>query len=185
MAAEPEPALDTGRDEVALAVRVTPMRRRHLRAVLRIENQTYARPWTTALFLSELGLRATRCYLVARVGRRVVGYAGLMMSNTDGHVTTIAVDPRHRRRRIGTRLLLALARDARARQAERLTLEVRMSAEGAQELYRRFGFKSAGVRKHYYTDTNEDALIMWSQPVGTDAYAQRLARIEGEAVSRC
>ena len=63
------------------------MRRRHLRAVLRIEQQVYPRPWSTSLFLSELALRSTRAYIVARVGRELVGYAGLMMTLDDGHVT--------------------------------------------------------------------------------------------------
>ncbi len=64
----------------ALVVHVVPMRRRHVRAVLRIEQQVYPRPWTLSLFLSELALRSSRAYLVARVGRDVVGYGGLMMS---------------------------------------------------------------------------------------------------------
>jgi len=125
-----------------LAVHVAPMRRRHLRAVLRIEAQVYPRPWSASLFLSELALRSTRAYYVARVGRDVVGYAGLMMTAGDGHVTTIAVHPRWHRHRIGTRLLLALARDAVARGAGALTLEVRLSNKAAQHLYRRFGFRA-------------------------------------------
>ncbi|HZJ26685.1 MAG TPA: ribosomal protein S18-alanine N-acetyltransferase [Acidimicrobiia bacterium] len=169
---------EQGTDDDALSVHVAPMRRRHLRAVLRIETQVYPRPWTTALFASELRLRATRAYMVARVGRDVVGYAGLMMTGADGHVTTIAVDPRWQRHRVGTRLLLALASEARAREAEQLTLEVRMSNRGAQDLYRRFGFEDAGVRKGYYADTKEDALIMWSHDIGTEAYAELLASIE-------
>ena len=74
--------------------------------------QVYPRPWSHSLFVSELALRSTRAYFVAKVGRDIVGYAGLMMSLTDGHVTTIAVDPAWHRHSIGTRLLLALAREA-------------------------------------------------------------------------
>ena len=79
-------------------------------SVLRIEEQVYPRPWSMSLFLSELALRTTRAYFVARVGRDVVGYAGLMMTAEDGHVTTIAVDPKWHRHKVGTRLLLGLAR---------------------------------------------------------------------------
>ena len=86
--------------------------------------QVYPRPWTHSLFVSELALRSTRAYVVAKVGRDIVGYAGLMMSLSDGHVTTIAVDPAWHRHGIGTRLLLALAREAIARGATALTLEV-------------------------------------------------------------
>jgi ribosomal-protein-alanine N-acetyltransferase len=161
-----------------LEVHIVPMRRRHLRSVLRIEEQVYPRPWSHSLFVSELALRATRAYVVARVGREIVGYAGVMMSLTDGHVTTIAVDPRWHRYGIGSRLLLALAREAVARDATALTLEVRLSNKGAQELYRRFGFTAVGVRKGYYADTGEDALVMWAYEVDRPAYTQLLASLE-------
>jgi ribosomal-protein-alanine N-acetyltransferase len=161
-----------------LTVHLQPMRRRHLRSVLRIEQQVYPRPWTMSLFLSELALRSTRVYYVARVGREVVGYAGLMMTLDEGHVTTIAVDPVRHREKIGTRLLLALARDAIARGATSLTLEVRMSNTPAQDLYRRFGFGPVGVRKNYYQEVNEDALVMWAHEVDRPEYAELLASIE-------
>ena len=128
--------------------------------MLRIEQQVYPRPWSASLFHSELALRSTRAYYIARIGRELVGYAGLMMTVDDGHVTTIAVDPEWHRHKIGTRLLLVLAREAIARGAASLTLEVRMSNRGAQELYRQFGFGPVGVRKNYYQEVNEDALVM-------------------------
>ena len=93
-------------------VHIVPMRRRHVRGVLRIEQQVYPRPWTMSLFLSELALRSSRAYFVTRIGRDVVGYGGLMMSADDGHITTLAVDPRWQRHQIGTRLLLVLTREA-------------------------------------------------------------------------
>ena len=170
MAAEIEP-----RD---LDVRLVAMRRRHLRSVLRIEAKVYPVPWSMSLFLSELALRSTRAYYVAFVGRQVVGYAGLMMTLDDGHVTTIAVDPEWHRRSIGTRLLLALAREAVERNATALTLEVRLSNRAAQELYRRFGFIPVGVRKGYYADTGEDALVMWAYEVSEPPYARLLDGLE-------
>jgi ribosomal-protein-alanine N-acetyltransferase len=154
------------------------MRRRHLRSVLRIESQVYPTPWTHGLFVSELALRSTRAYVIARVGREVIGYAGLMMSLDDGHVTTVAVDPEWHRQGIGTRMLVALAREAIARGATALTLEVRLSHRGAQQLYQRFGFTAVGVRKGYYADTGEDALIMWSHNVDQAEYLALLDRLE-------
>jgi [ribosomal protein S18]-alanine N-acetyltransferase len=162
----------------ALTVHVTPMRRRHVRQVLRIEQQVYPRPWSHSLFLSELALRTTRAYFVARVGRDLVGYGGLMMSGEDGHITTIAVDPKWHRHKIGTRLMVVLARSALARGAENLTLEVRLSNLPAQHLYRRFGFAPVGVRKNYYQETNEDALVMWSHGIHTPDYDGLLDSIE-------
>ena len=163
----------------SLEVRITAMRRRHLRSVLRIENEVYPRPWSLGLFMSELAIRNGRVYLVARVGASVVGYAGMLFSLDDGHVTTIAVDPMWHRSKIGTRLLLQLLRRGIAEGAKNFTLEVRMSNDGAQALYRRFGFVPAGVRKGYYVETNEDAMVMWAHDVDQPEYRARLAEIEG------
>ena len=159
-------------------VRISLMRRRHLRPVLRIEAQVYPRPWSLALFMSELALRSTRDYTVARVDGMVVGYSGLMLAGEDAHVTTIAVDPAWHRRGIGTRLLLNMARTAVSRGAQHLTLEVRVGNDAAQVLYRRFGFYPAGVRKNYYAETNEDALVMWADDIASPEYRQRLADLE-------
>ncbi len=174
MAAE----LDPETTEAAPTVHVQPMRRRHIRSVLRIEQQVYPRPWSSSLFLSELALRSTRAYYVARIGRELVGYAGLMMTLDEGHVTTIAVEPRRHRSKIGTRLLLVLVREAIARGATALTLEVRMSNTAAQDMYRRFGFGPVGVRKNYYQEVNEDALVMWAHEVDQPGYAALLDSIE-------
>ena len=168
------------------AVEITPMKRRHLRGVLKIENQVYPRPWSMGLFMSEIGYREGRVYLVARVGGTVVGYGGLMLVLEDGHITTLAVDPRWQRDSIGSRLLLALAEAGMARGIEHLTLEVRLSNEPAKELYRRFGFVPAGIRKGYYQETNEDALVMWAHDLATPEMATRRAElaagVRGETV---
>jgi ribosomal-protein-alanine N-acetyltransferase len=101
-----------------------------------------------------------------------------MVSEDDGHITTLAVDPAWHRNKIGTRLLLTLARTAIRRGASNLTLEVRVTNTAAQEMYRRFGFRPAGIRKNYYVETNEDALVMWAHDVDTPEYGRRLAEIE-------
>jgi ribosomal-protein-alanine N-acetyltransferase len=165
-------------DVAALTVHVQPMRRRHIRSIMRIEQQVYPRPWSPSLFMSELALRSTRAYFVARVGRDLVGYAGLMMTLDEGHVTTIAVEPRRHRAKIATRLLLVLVREAIERGATAMTLEVRMSNVGAQDLYRRFGFGPVGVRKNYYQEVNEDALVMWVHDVDQPEYRALLDSIE-------
>lgn len=164
--------------EDELAVHIVPMRRRHLRSVLRIEQSVYPTPWTQNLFLSEIALRISRVYLVARVGGSVVGYGGVMLVGEDAHVTTLAVDPSWHRRQIASRLLLQLTRDAVERGAHNLTLEVRVTNTAAQELYRRFGFAPVGVRRGYYVETKEDALIMWAEHVDSADHAQLLRQIE-------
>jgi ribosomal-protein-alanine N-acetyltransferase len=91
------------------SVVITPMRRRHLPGVLAIESRVYPRPWSSKLFEDEME-RNGRCYLVARQGEAVVGYAGLLMIADDGHVATVAVDPGLQGRAIATRLLVELVR---------------------------------------------------------------------------
>lgn len=161
-------------------VRISPMRRRHLPAVLRIERQVYPGPWTMGLYLGELALPGSRFYVVGRLGSRLVGYGGLMCGEDEGHITTLAVDPGVQGQRLGTRLLLVLVHRAIARGMTALTLEVRVSNQVAQALYRRFGFAPAGVRKNYYAEVGEDALVMWAHDVDTAAYAVRIAQIEAE-----
>jgi ribosomal-protein-alanine N-acetyltransferase len=161
-------------EDLPLHVTITPLRRRHLRSVLKIEARVYPRPWSLGLFMSELALKTTRAYLAAKVGTEVVGYAGLMITGSDGHVTTVAVDPTWHRNGIGTRLMLGLSDAAVARGCTGLTLEVRVSNTGAQEMYRRFGFAPAGIRKNYYTETNEDAIVMWAHDIDLAEHRHRL-----------
>ncbi len=164
-------------DPADLEVVVGPMRRRHLRGVLRIEHEVYPKPWSLGLFMSELRFGPSRVYVVARVGSKVVGFGGLMLVVDEGHITTLAVDPRWHRHHIGTRIVHTLVEAAIERGAKNLTLEVRMTNEAAQGLYRAFGFAPAGVRKGYYVESNEDALIMWANDVDTPDYAARLDRL--------
>ncbi len=156
---------------------ISPMRRRHLRGVSRIENQVNHRPWSSSLFAGELRLPNSRHYVVALEGATVVGFGGVMYTGFEAHLTNIAVDPDARRRQIATRLMLVLMADCRARGVEDMTLEVRMTNEGAQELYRNFGFAPGGIRRNYYADIGEDALIMWAHDLQGPDQDVRLERI--------
>jgi len=153
------------------------MKRRHLRGVMAIERQVYPRPWSPNLFLSEMAETGNRCYIVARIDREVVGYGGLICYGDEAHVTNIAVDPLQHRHKIGTRLLHDLILAAIDMGAEALSLEVRVSNWGAQRMYGRFGFRPVGVRKNYYQEINEDALIMWLDGIRSSEYPNRLRRL--------
>ncbi len=102
--------------------------------------------------------------------RRVVGYAGLWLMVDEAHVTSIAVSPLFRGFGVGELLLLALVDVSREIGAQYMTLEVRVSNTLAQRLYRKYGFKETGVRRRYYSDNNEDALIMWSDPLESPGF---------------
>lgn len=168
---------DRGGHRDAGPITIVPLRRRHLTDVLAIETQVYPRPWTRSLFEGEID-RADRCYVAARSGDRLVGYAGSLLMLDEGHIGTVAVDPRWQGCGVATRLLLEIVRGALDRGATDLTLEVRVSNHRAQALYRRFGFAPAGVRKGYYAETNEDAIVMWAHDADSEAYRARLTVIE-------
>ncbi len=158
---------------------ISPMRRRHVREVLTIERLVYPRPWSAALFFSEISQRATRYYLVAHMRKELVGYGGLMCQYDEGHITTLAVHPHDQHRGIATRMLWSLTTEARARGLRSLALEVRVANWPAQRLYSWFGFRPVGVRKNYYAETGEDALVMWVEDVQGVEYEARLAEILG------
>ena len=113
---------------------------------------------------------------VGRGRGRIVGYAGLWFNVDEAHVTNVAVQPDEQRCGVATALLLALAEATIERGDAAWTLEVRVSAKGAQELYRRFGFTPAGVRARYYENT-EDAIVMWCNDIQGDDYRAR-ARLD-------
>jgi [ribosomal protein S18]-alanine N-acetyltransferase len=156
---------------------VSRMRRRHLRGVMAIERQVYPRPWSPNLFLSEMAESRNRCYLVARMDRDVVGYGGVICYGEEAHVTNVAVDPMHQRARIGSRILHDLILAGVDMGAEAVSLEVRVTNWSAQRVYARFGFRPVGVRKNYYQEINEDALIMWLDEIRTPAYREKLAEL--------
>jgi ribosomal-protein-alanine N-acetyltransferase len=168
------------RDHGLPSIELTKMRRRHLRKVLAIEAQVYPRPWSASLFLSEISQRGTRTYLVARRGTEVLGYAGMMFTGFEAHVTNIAVDPAFHGQKVGTRLLLTLVTEAIARGCETISLEVRVSNSVAQSMYEKFGFSVSGVRKGYYIETNEDALVMSVEGALSTDYRLRLQGIREE-----
>lgn len=171
----------TGIDERgAPDLQITRMRRRHLKGVMAIERQVYPRPWSPNLFMSEMRQTKDRAYLVAIVEKEVAGYGGLLSYGDEAHITTIAVHPDQHRRKIGTRLMIELVERAREMGAVAVSLEVRVTNHAAQRMYGRFGFRPIGVRKNYYQEINEDALVMWTDDIRTPEYSRILRDIASE-----
>ena len=139
---------------------------RDLTAIDRIERRSYPTPWSRSMFASELAKPSSICIgaFDADDGA-LVGYIIIARYVDAWHVMNIAVDPDHQRRGVATMLLEQLL-DMTADDGQRgYTLEVRVSNQGAIRLYERFGFRPRGIRRAYYTDNREDALIMWKDPV--------------------
>ena len=130
--------------------------------VIAIERRAFPTPWSLAMFVLELSKPSGVC-LAARRDGRMVGYVVCSRYDTVWHIMNVAVDPDQRRTGVATALLDALLQRVGDSQA-RYTLEVRESNAAAIALYERFGFRSAGMRRRYYQDNGEDALIMWRTP---------------------
>ena len=139
---------------------IGPMRIADVAAVLEIERLSFSSPWPAFAFEQELTANRLAHYRVARLADRVVAFGGIWLMVDEAHITTFGVHPDHRRQGIGRRLLLGLAEVAIELGSARMTLEVRVSNEPAQRLYRSFGFNVSGRRAAYYSDDGEDALVM-------------------------
>jgi ribosomal-protein-alanine N-acetyltransferase len=155
-----------------------------LPAVHEIERESFSTPWPEHAYRQELEQNKLAHYLVARYGDRIVGFAGTWLLVDEAHVTTFATRASWRRQGIGERLLIALLDMARARGANEATLEVRPTNMAARRLYEKFGFKVVGVRPRYYTDNNEDALIMTTEPLEGWPMRERLAGLRAEMAAR-
>ncbi|MGO0058992.1 ribosomal protein S18-alanine N-acetyltransferase [Brevibacillus fluminis] len=130
-------------------------------AVGELERLAFPTPWPVDAFVNELTINQNAKYLLAIADEKVVAYCGVWVILDEAHITNIAVHPDYRGRKIGERLMRQIMGLARLFGAERMTLEVRPSNTTARNLYGKLGFIAAGVRKGYYSDNNEDAIIMW------------------------
>jgi ribosomal-protein-alanine N-acetyltransferase len=158
------------------------MRMADVAAVLEIERLSFSSPWPAFAFEQELTANRLAHYRVARLGDRVVAFGGIWLMVDEAHITTFGVHPDHRRRGIGRRLLLQLAEVALDLGSARMTLEVRVSNEPAQRLYRSFGFNVTGRRISYYSDDGEDALVMTTPDLTGPAMRAVLAAERARAV---
>jgi len=137
------------------------MRVTDLDEVLYIEHRSFTTPWSRAAYHRELVTNGYATYIVGRVDGRVIAYGGMWVILDEAHVTNIAVHPEHRDCGVGRLTMRALEQKAVELGACRMTLEVRVSNTAARRLYEALGFRGTGVRRSYYSDTHEDAIVMW------------------------
>jgi ribosomal-protein-alanine N-acetyltransferase len=149
--------------DMSCVLRVRPMLADDLDGVMAVEQGAFHTPWSRSAFEEELAQNRLARYLVALDGDKIVGYAGTWLVITEAHVTNVAVHNDRRREGIGRFLMEALMKLAREEGMGSMTLEVRVSNEAARALYQQLGFVSAGIRKNYYSETKEDALILWRE----------------------
>ncbi|MBM4765374.1 ribosomal protein S18-alanine N-acetyltransferase [Bacillus sp. B15-48] len=129
--------------------------------ILEIETQSFTTPWSKEAFNNELTNNKFAFYTVIEVDNQVVGYCGSWVIIDEVHITNIAILPDYRGMKLGEALLCKVMDSVREIGAKTMTLEVRVSNTIAQSLYKKLGFQEGAIRKNYYTDNIEDALVMW------------------------
>ena len=156
---------------------IRPMTVDDLASVQLIERASFTTPWPPQAYRQELESNRLAAYLVGLIGGEVVAYGGIWLMVDEAHITTFAIHPAWRRQHIGERLLLAFLDLAVDRGAHEATLEVRLSNLAARRLYEKYGFRPVGLRPRYYSDDNEDALIMTTEPLDDPRMRDRVARL--------
>lgn len=144
-------------------IEVVPMSLDHIDDVMTVEHLSFRIPWSRSAFIEEITNNKFAIYISAAIKGQTVGYAGMWKVCDEGHITNIAVHPDYRGNGIGSLLIEKLIDIARQEGISSMTLEVRRSNLVAQSLYNKYGFCIAGMRKSYYADNGEDALIMWRE----------------------
>ena len=138
------------------------MKKEDVDEIYKIEENCFPDPWSKDSIMKELKNDLAR-YLVAEVDGKLAGYIGVWFVVDEGHITNVAVHSDFRGRKIGDRLVNDMVNLCKENNLVAMTLEVRNSNRIAQNLYRKYGFKMGGIRKEYYSDNKEDAIIMWNQ----------------------
>jgi len=137
------------------------MEERDLDAIVELENRCFTVPWSRDAFYNELNQNKFACYIVLEQEDQIIGYCGAWLVIDEAHITNIAILPEFRGQKLGEALLNKMIERSREKGIERMTLEVRESNTVAQSLYKKLGFQNGAVRKNYYSDNQEDAIVMW------------------------
>jgi len=139
---------------------VEPLKKCHIEGIISIENLCFTSPWSEDAFLQEVD-NEIAYYIVAIEDDEILGYGGMWLILDEAHITNVAVTPRRQRQGIAKKIVESLIFEAQQLSIKAMTLEVRRSNLPAINLYKKFGFEEAGIRKGYYEDNDEDAIIMW------------------------
>ena len=145
-----------------MSVNLSLMIKEDLDQVLEVSSLSLKESWDLDSFSKELSNPLAK-YLIAKINDKVVGFVGVWTIIDEGHITNMAVHPEFREKGVGSLLLTSLIERSKDWGCPSLTLEVRSSNNAAKGLYKKFGFLEEGLRKNYYRDNSEDALIMWKR----------------------
>lgn len=129
--------------------------------ILEVEHASFTTPWSREAFYNEIHNNKFAVYIVLEEDKKIIGYCGAWVVIDETHVTNLAILPEYRGRKLGEALLNKMMSVAKEMGAKSMTLEVRVTNDVAQSLYRKLGFQNGGIRKNYYSDNQENALVMW------------------------
>lgn len=129
--------------------------------ILEVEHASFTTPWSREAFYNEIHNNKFAVYIVLEEDKKIIGYCGAWVVIDETHVTNLAMLPEYRGRKLGEALLKKMMSVAKEMGAKSMTLEVRVTNDVAQSLYRKLGFQNGGIRKNYYSDNQENALVMW------------------------
>ena len=158
-------------------VDVRRMRQEDVAAVMLIERECFTIPWRESAYITEISNRSAY-YIVACDGDKIVGYGGMWVIMDEAHITTLGVAKTYRGHKVGEQVLFALIEEAMRHNVRRATLEVRESNVVAQNLYRKYGFQPAAIRRGYYTDNYENAIVMWVDNMSGIAFNARFEELK-------
>jgi ribosomal-protein-alanine N-acetyltransferase len=139
---------------------ISPMKEEDIDEILNISSLSFSISWSKNSYMQELTNPIAR-YFVAKINNKVVGFSGTWIILDEAHITNIAIDPNYRRQGIASKLLEELLHYCKIQGCAAYTLEVRSSNKAAKALYEKYNFKQDGIRKGYYEDNKEDAILMW------------------------
>jgi len=137
------------------------MKEEDIDQILEVEHASFTTPWSREAFYNELHNNKFAVYIVLEEDKKVIGYCGAWIVIDETHVTNLAILPEYRGKKLGEALLRKMMSVATEMGAKSMTLEVRVTNHVAQSLYRKLGFQNGGIRKNYYSDNQEDGLVMW------------------------
>ncbi|MCC0784617.1 ribosomal protein S18-alanine N-acetyltransferase [Clostridioides sp. ES-S-0108-01] len=143
-------------------IKIEEMTVKDIDEVFEVEKNCFEDYWSKESFRKELSNEVAR-YIVAKLDGKIVGYVGIWLILDEGHINNVAVHSDYRGKKIGDKLIKSIVDLCKDNNIASITLEVRVSNKIAQNLYRKYGFRMDGIRKEYYSDNKEDAIIMWNQ----------------------
>lgn len=170
-----------------LKVQICKMRKKDISSIMEIEKKAYGDfHWSESGFEAEIENALGNYYVVKTDDEKqeLIGYCGFWAILEEAHITTIAVKEEYRGNHIGELLLQKMIEEGYSKDIKWFTLEVRISNITAQNLYKKYGFQSLGLRKKYYQDTQEDALIMWTESIWSDQFRTKFAEMKNSMTQK-